>query len=114
MVSTNKIKPYATYSITYNLQHMELFSGGEYDPMVDAKIYAMDNLAYDSSGYRLPFSLQLGLSAQYVDRNKQLLEDKNRKAMRLSQLITVTVIVWQTIKDYMFFESDETGWAELM
>jgi len=74
----------------------------------------MDNLAYDSSGYRLPFSLQLGLSAQYVDRNKQLLEDKNRKAMRLSQLITVTVIVWQTIEDYMFFESDETGWAELM
>jgi hypothetical protein len=93
---------------------MELFSDGEYDPMVDAKIYAMDNLAYDSAGYRLPFSLQLGLSAQYVDRNKQLLEDKNRKTMRLSQLITVTVIVWQTIEDYLFFESDETGWSELM
>ena len=114
MVSASKLKPYGLYNITYNLQHMELYSDGELDPVIDAKVYAMDNLAYDNEGYRLPFSIQVGLPAQYVNRDKQLLEDKNKKAMRLAQLVTVTVIVWSSMQDYLFFESDESGWAELM
>jgi len=114
MVSTNKIKPYAIYDSVYDLQYMELYSGGERDPIVDATIYAEDNLAFDSTGSRLPFSLQLGLNAQYLDRSKYLLEDMDRKTMRCNQKITVTVIVWEKLDDYTFFESGETGWAELI
>jgi len=114
MVSTSEIKPYALFDSVYNLQYVELYGGGENDPIVDATLYAKEHLAFDSAGNRLPFSIQVSLNAQYLDRDKMLLEDKSRKTMRLSQLITVTVIVWQTIEDYMFFESDETGWAELM
>lgn len=114
MVSTNKIKPYAIYDSVYDLQYMELYSGSERDPVVDASLYAADNLAFDTSGNKLPFSIQVGLNAQYLDRSKYLLEDLDKRVVRCGQRITVTVIVWQTIEDYMFFESDETGWAELM
>ena len=114
MVSTSRIKPYAIYDSVYDLQYMELYSGSERDPVVDASLYAVDNLAFDPSGNKLPFSVQVGLNAQYLDRNKYLLEDLEKRVVRCSQKVTVTIIVWENIDDYMFFESDETGWAELM
>jgi len=114
MVSTNKIKPYAIYDSVYDLQYMELYSGSERDPVVDASIYAVDNLAFDCFGSKLPFSIQVGLNAQYLDRSKYLLEDMDKRVVRCSQRVTVTIIVWESMDDYMFFESDETGWAELM
>jgi len=114
MVSGDKIKPYGIYDSVYDLQYMELYSGSERDPVVDASVYAADNLAFDTSGNRLPFSVQVGLSGQYLDRDKYLLEDMDKRVVRCSQKVTVTIIVWSCIEDYMFFESDETGWAELI
>ncbi len=112
MVSTNNIKPYALYDSVYNLQYMELYSGGELDPIVDAMIEANNNLAYDSAGNRLPFSIQVGLNAQYVNRDRDLLEHKGRRNMRMDQLITLTVIVFNTIEDYLWFESGNRPWIE--
>lgn len=114
MVSTNRIKPYAIFDSVYNLQYMELYSGNERDPVVDASLYAQEHLAFDSSGNKLPFSVQVGLDAQYLNRDKYLLEDMERKVVRCSQRVTVTIIIWENMDDYMFFENDETGWAELM
>ena len=113
-MSTSRIKPYAIYDSVYDLQHVELYSGGELDPIVDATTYAQDNLAFDSAGNKLPFSLRASFNAQYLNREKNLLEDKDKKKMRLEQKVTVTIIVWETIEDYLFFESGETGWAEFL
>ena len=114
MVSSNRLKPYAIYDSVYDLQHTELYSGGELDPVVDAKIYAEENLAFDNSGYRLPFSTQVGLNAQYLDRNKNILEDMEKKVVRVTQKVTVTIIVWNCIEDYLFYESDESSWGEFI
>lgn len=114
MVSTNKIKPYSIHDSVYDLQYMELYSGTERDPVVDASTYAADNLAFDCSGNKLPFSIQVGLNAQYLDRDKYLLEDMDKRVVRCSQKVTVTIIVWENIEDYMFYESGETGLAEII
>lgn len=114
MVSENKIKPYAIYDSVYNLQNVELYSGGELDPIVDATTYARDNLAFDSAGNALPFSLQTSFNAQYLNRDKFLLEDKDKKKMRIEQKVTVTIIVWENMEDYFFFESNETSWGEII
>lgn len=107
MVSTNKIKPYAIYDSVYDLQYMELYSGSEMDPVVDASTYAADNLAFDTSGNKLPFSIQVGLNAQYLDRDKYLLEDLDKRVMRCGQRVTVTIIVFNNMDDYMCHENGE-------
>jgi len=93
MVSISRIKPYALYDSVYNLQYMELYSGGHLDPIVDASLYAEEHLAFDGAGNRLPFSIQTSLNAQYLDRDRFLLEDKDRKEMRFEQKVTVTIII---------------------
>lgn len=35
MVSTSEIKPYALFDSVYNLQYVELYGGGENDPIID-------------------------------------------------------------------------------
>lgn len=108
------IKPYAIYDSNYMLSGVELYSGGENDPIVDAALYAEENLAFDASGGRLPFSLQVGMPAQDIDREVELLEDKGRVYRRWDQKICVTVIVWSCMDDYMFFESSESSWGEII
>jgi hypothetical protein len=113
MVSINKIKPYAIYDSVYDLQYMELYSGSERDPVVDASVYADDNLAFDPSGNKLPFSIQVGLNAQYLDRSKYLLEDMDKRVVRCSQRVTVTIIVFNNIDDYLCYENGERTWIDL-
>lgn len=113
MVSGNKIKPYGIYESVYDLQYMELYSGSERDPVVDASVYAADNLAFDTSGGKLPFSVQVGLSGQYLDRDKYLLEDMDKRVVRCSQKVTVTIIVFSCIEDYMWYENGERTWIGL-
>lgn len=113
MASTNKIKPYAIYNSVYDLQYMELYSGSERDPVVDASTYAADNLAFDCSGNKLPFSIQVGLNAQYLDREKYLLEDLDKKVMRCGQRVTVTIIVFNNMDDYLWYENGERTWIDL-
>lgn len=112
MVSTSEIKPYALFDSVYNLQYVELYGGGENDPIIDASLYAQEHLAFDSAGNRLPFSIQVSLNAQYLDRDKMLLEDKGRKTMRFEQLVILTVIVFSCVEDYMWFESGNRPWME--
>jgi hypothetical protein len=113
MVSTSRIKPYAIYDSVYDLQYMELYSGSERDPVVDASVYAADNLAFDPSGNKLPFSIQVGLNAQYLDRSKYLLEDLEKRVVRCSQKVTVTIIVFNTVEDYLWYENGERTWIDL-
>lgn len=113
MVSTNKIKPYALYDSVYDLQYMELYSGSERDPVVDASLYAYDNLAFDSERNRLPFSVQVGLNAQYLDRDRCLLEDLDKRVVRCSQKVTVTIIVFNCMEDYLWYENGERTWIDL-
>lgn len=113
MVSTNNIKPYAIYDSVYDLQYMELYSGSERDPVVDASLYAADNLAFDTAGNKLPFSIQVGLNAQYLDRDKYFLEDLDKKVMRCSQRVTVTIIVFNNMDDYLWYENGEKTWIDL-
>lgn len=110
----NRIKPYAIYDSNYMLAGVDLYSGGENDPIVDATIYARDNLAYDAKGNRLPFSLQVGMSAQDIDMEVCFLEDKNKTYRRWDQKICVTIYVWSTVEDYIFFESSDSSWGELI
>lgn len=103
----NRIKPYGIYDSNYMLAGVELYSGGENDPIVDATIYARDNLAFDTNGNKLPFSLQVGMSAQDINRDVELLEDKPKTYRRWDQKIQITIYVWKTIEDYMFFENSD-------
>ena len=112
MVSTNKIKPYAIYDSVYDLQYMELYSGSERDPVVDASLYASDNLAFDTSGNKLPFSVQVGLNAQHLDRSKYLLEDLDKRVVRCGQRVTVTIIVFENMDDYLWYENGEKTWID--
>lgn len=110
----NKIKPYAMYDSDYMLSGVELYSGGENDPIVDATVYAKDNLAFDAEGNKLPFSLQVCISAQDIDRDVELLEDKPRAYRRWDQKVCVTIIVWRNMYDYMFFENSDSSWGEII
>lgn len=110
----NRIKPYGIYDSNYMLAGVDLYSGGENDPIVDVTMYARDNLAFDAKGNKLPFSLQVGMPAQDIDREVGFLEDKSRVYRRWDQKICVTIIVWSTIEDYFFFEDSESSWGEII
>lgn len=47
MVETINIIPYAVYSSTYDLKTTSLYSGGENDPIINAKMHALDYLSFD-------------------------------------------------------------------
>ena len=113
MVSNRKLKPLGIYDSVYDLQHTELYSGGELDTVIDASLYAMEHLAFDTEGNRLPFSLQVSLNAQYLNRECAILEDKKRKYMRLEQKVTITIFVWENMSDCLLFE-DEGSWGEII
>lgn len=109
----NKIVPYNTFSTTYMLAGSDLFSGGENDPVIDASVNARDFLAFDANGNKLPFSLQVGLVAQDINRDLELLEDKPKTYRRWDQKVEITIIVFRNMDDYMFFESSDTSYGEL-
>lgn len=98
-------KPYETYTSLYQLYWSDLYSGGPDDPIVNATVEAMDNLAYDSNGNKLPFSLEVSIFAQAdVDRSKMFLEEKHKEKRLFDQMIGITVIVFYSMDAYMKYE----------
>lgn len=100
-------KPYLVYQSEYSLQGADLYSGGENDPITDATIHAMDNLAFDTRGKKLPFSLQVSILAQDINRCEELLEDKSLPIRRFDQKICITVLVWANLEDYFAYEQSD-------
>lgn len=97
-------KPYLVYTSEYSLQGADLYSGGENDPICDATIHAMDHLAFDERGKKLPFSLQTSILAQDINRREEFLEDKVLSFRRFDQKICITVLIWSNLEDYFEYE----------
>ena len=89
MVETINIIPYAVYSSTYDLKTTSLYSGGENDPIINAKMHALDYLSFDKDGNRLPFDIQSSINS----------EDESDGAK-----ITLTVIVFRNECDYICYK----------
>lgn len=109
-----KMKPYAIFDSIYDLQQVDLYSGGESDPVIDASVYAAEHLAFNASGGRLPFSIQVGLDAQSFDRSRYFIEDLDKSVVRVKQRLVLTIIVWSNYDDYIYFESKDSQWGELI
>lgn len=98
-------KSYDTYTSLYQLYWSDLYSGGPDDPIVNATTEAMDNLAYDSNGNKLPFSILTTIFAQAdVDRSKMFLEEKHKEKRLFDQMLGITVIVFYSMDAYMKYE----------
>lgn len=102
---SNMNKPYLVYTSEYSLQGADLYSGGENDPLTDAHIHAMEHLAYDSRGKKLPFSLQVSFPCQ--PRDNYLLEEKSVPLIRFDQKVWITVLIWRNLEDYFAYEQSD-------
>lgn len=99
-------KPLFTNRSVYDLANWgDLYSGGEFDPIVDATLYASDHIAYDSKGNSLFFSLQTSIFGIDIDRNEYLLEDVSKGIRRKGQKICISVLVWNSFEDYLEYEN---------
>ena len=104
-------KPYAVYTQNYRLQGAELHSGGENDPLVYCRIDAEEQLSYDNRGNKLPYSLQISIFGQELDRDNYILEDKDISIRRFSQEICISVLVWANMDDYYAYEQSDKIWV---
>lgn len=98
---------YLEFTTTYMMQGCDyLYSGGENDPIENAKLHAMEFLAKDN-GQVYPFVIDVGMPAQDVDRSEGFLEDKGKEYVRWDSKITVTVKVFKDVRGYNDYLTSE-------
>ncbi len=88
---------YKIYTSIFMLQGSELYSGNENDPLVVAECDAMDRLAYDRFGNKLPYSLSVSIFGQEWNRDIAFFEEKELPFRTWDQKIAVHVIVFNSI-----------------
>ena len=98
---------YLAFTTTYMMQGCDyLYSGGENDPIENAKLHAMEFLA-KGDGKVLPFIVEVGMPAQDIDREVEFLEDKSKAYLRWDSKITVTVKVFENVREYTNYLTNE-------
>lgn len=96
-MTLNKLN-YQIHTSMFMLQGAELYSGGENDPLLVAEIDAVERLAFDKQGNRLPFSLSLSIFGQEHPREVSLFEEKSLKQRRHDSKLAVHVIVFNSLE----------------
>lgn len=89
----------AVYSCCCLLSDVDLYSGGDNDPISWTHLDA-DLLAKDDGGRCLPYDVTVSLFALNVDRDKHLLEDMPRRLRRSGQAVAVHMVVFDGLKEY--------------
>lgn len=99
---------YFTFTTSYMMQGCDyLYSGGENDPIVNATMYADEFLSIDLNGDRHPYVVEVMMPAQKIDRDVMLFEDKAIGYRRWDQRVDVVIKVFDTLKGYNDYLTNE-------
>ena len=98
-------KNYTVFSNVQQLQWIDLWSGGDTDPLPRCISDVMGMLCQMGVVGNLYYSTRVSIFGQAdVDREKMLFEDKDLMSRRIDQMIQIDVIVFRDFKEYLQFE----------
>jgi hypothetical protein len=98
---------YRVFTSVFMMMGCDLYSDTDTDPLITAELDAVSELAFDSEGNSLPYSISVSIFGQEWDRENYLFEDKPLTYRRWEQKIAVHVIVFNSEIDKRLYDCNE-------